>query len=364
MTRVVVVNPRGMHFGERRATSIDLSLRDLIRHSRFAATTTVIGDPVDKTFDDIAYVSRPIGTPDNFYFRMRRLLPVIGGLKPDIISVQEHLGTAGYLAAKLPVPVLLHMHNPVRQPKNAFERWTRGRALRHLAGLLFVSNDHRQSFQDIWPDISTPRFVVPNALELSGWKPAAAREKTILVVGRATAEKRILETAEAVAQSLPRFPDWRSLFILSAGDFNKDYMQRIRSMLAPVASQVELQEQRPISEIKMRTETAAIAIVASTIRETFGRTALEAHAGGAAVISSGRGGLREVSGENALYLDAVTPDAISKTVERLVRDEDLRHRLAAAGHAHVLKNFDIRVVSAACDDIYGRLTTQENRRGA
>ncbi|MBY0380697.1 MAG: glycosyltransferase family 4 protein [Xanthobacteraceae bacterium] len=360
MTKLVVVNPRGMHFGEQRATSIDLSIRDLIRHSRFAASTTVVGDPIDKPFEGIAYKTRSLGIPDNFYFRMRRLLPVILQMTPDVISVQEHLGTAGYLAKKLAAPVLLHLHNPVRQPKNTFERLARGRALNRLAGLLFVSHDHMRSFQNTWPNVTVPRFVVPNALDMVEWKPEAERRKAILVVGRAIPEKRILEAAKALAQCLPRFPDWRGVFILSAVSSNKDYTERVRSALSAIASRVEILEQRPISDVKAWMERAAIAIVSSTIRETFGRTALEAHAGGAAVISSGHGGLREVSGDNALYLDDVEPESISKAIERLITDEPLRTRLAASGHAHAVANFDIRTIAAACDGIYERVIAQKS----
>jgi len=361
MTSVLVVNPRGMYFGEERATSIDLSIRDLIHHSKFAATTTVIGDPIEKPFPGIAYVPRPIGTPDSLSFRMRRLEPIIRQLAPDIISVQEHLGTAGYLARKMSTPVLLHMHNPVRKPKNAFERFMRGRSLNRLAGLLFVSRDHMQSFEDTWPNLKTPRFVVSNALDMSEWTPSTERQKVVLVVGRAIAEKRILETAEALARSLPRFPDWRGVFVLSAVDANRGYMERLRHTLKPVAGMVDLFEQRPMAEVKAWMEKSAIAVVSSTIRETFGRTALEAHAGGAAVISSGHGGLREVSGDNALYLADIHPQTIAEALERLMTNEQLRQKLAASGRAHALANFDIRTIAAACDDIYERVITQGSK---
>jgi glycosyltransferase involved in cell wall biosynthesis len=315
MTKVVIVNPRAMHFGERHATSIDLSVRDLILHSRFRETTTVIGDPIEKPFDQIAYVERPIGRPDNFYFRMRRLLPVISSLAPDIVSVQEHLFTASHLARRLPVPVLLHMHNPVRKPKHMFERLSRNRAYERLDGLLFVSEDHKHSFQEVWPFVTTPRHVVSNALDMSDWHPVVERKKVIVVVGRAIPEKGIKEAANALAASLPKYPDWKTIFILSAVDSNPDYVANIRTHLSRLGPQAELLVQQPFAIVKAWMEKASIAIVSSLIRETFGRTALEAHAGGAAVISSGSGGLREVSGHHAVYLDRVTPEQISNALD-------------------------------------------------
>ncbi|MNI30265.1 D-inositol-3-phosphate glycosyltransferase [compost metagenome] len=80
---------------------------------------------------------------------------------------------------------------------------------------------------------------------------------------------------------------------------------------------------------------AAIALVPSTWAEPFGLTALEAHAAGAALVSSGRGGLREASGPHALYLNRVTPAALVAAAERLITHPEERLSLARAAQAYV-----------------------------
>ena len=362
MTKVLIVNPRAMYFGDRHATSIDLTVRDLIFQSRFLGETTVIGDPIDLPFQGIAYLARPMGRSDHFHLRMRRLLATLRAMAPDVISVQEHLGTANYLARHLKTPVVLHLHNPVRQPKNAIERLWRRKAFAPLSGLIFVSRDHEQSFHDTWPLVTTPPHVVPNGLDLAQWHPAAEREKVVLVVGRAIPEKGILEAAQALAMTLPRHSDWRTVFILSAVESQPDYVAHIRRVLEPLGAQAELLTGQPFAVAKDWNERAAIAVVSSRIRETFGRTALEAHAGGAAVISSGNGGLREVSGEHALYLERVSVPEIAQAVERLITDETERHRLAAAGHAHARAHFDIRATAEVHDAILESLIFQSESR--
>ncbi|MCP6769397.1 glycosyltransferase, partial [Klebsiella pneumoniae] len=62
-----------------------------------------------------------------------------------------------------------------------------------------------------------------------------------------------------------------------------------------------------LDQVREQMKSAAIAVTPSTWDEPFGLTAVEAHAAGAALISSGRGGLREASGDHAHYLEAVTP---------------------------------------------------------
>lgn len=358
MAKVLVVNPRAMYFGDRRATSIDLSVRDLIWHSRFRAGTTVIGDPIDHPFEGIAYVARPMGSFDHSLFRLPRLIQAINRIAPDVISVQEHLGTAAFLARRLSAPVVLHLHNPIRQPRSAIERIRRRTAFAELRGLIFVSHDHERAFRDIWPLVTTPRNVVPNGLDLTEWHPAPTREKVVLVVGRAVPEKGILEAANALAATLPRHPDWKAVFILSTTEDQRTYAEHVRRVLAPLGPQAEFIIGAPFAMVQAWNERAAIAVISSRLRETFGRTALEAHAGGAAVISSGNGGLREVSGEHALYLPRVGAPEISDAVERLIGDEAERDRLAAEGHARALTQFDIRTTAETHDHILEMLLPQ------
>ena len=70
----------------------------------------------------------------------------------------------------------------------------------------------------------------------------------------------------------------------------------------------------------------------------------------AAVISSGSGGLREISGEAAIYVSAVEPERLATAVEALITDEPLRLRLAAEGRARVERLFEVRRVAAGFDD--------------
>jgi glycosyltransferase involved in cell wall biosynthesis len=73
--------------------------------------------------------------------------------------------------------------------------------------------------------------------------------------------------------------------------------------------------------------------------------ALEAMASGAAVIASNRGGLPEVAGDAALYVDTEDPPAIASAIRSLARDEARRSALAEAGRERA-RQFDLPVVAA------------------
>lgn len=145
-------------------------------------------------------------------------------------------------------------------------------------------------------------------------------------------------------------PGWRTRFILSDLQTHPDYFRRVQAALSAIGAQASIETQRPFAEVKAANERSAIALVPSKWTEPFGRTALEAHAGGAALISSGTGGLPEISGEAALMLPSVTSEAIANAAETLITNDVLRERLAREGAARTRTLFDIRVLAAALDN--------------
>ena len=205
-------------------------------------------------------------------------------------------------------------------------------------------------FERDWPDVTTLRRVIPNGIDLNAWRPQRERDRTVLMVGRATPEKGMLEAALALRQVLPRHPGWTATFVVSEADRFPNYFADLCAALAPLADRARLLLDRPFAEVKALNEAAAIALVPSMWREPFGRTCLEAHAGGAAVVSSGSGGLLEISGDAALKLRRVDPGTIAEALEALIGSEPLRLRLSLEGSTRVRRLFDVRRVAADLDD--------------
>ena len=121
------------------------------------------------------------------------------------------------------------------------------------------------------------------------------------------------------------------------GDWDKhqDWAAPQVRLLDRFGDRVEIHRSASLDAVRAMTQRAAIAVTPSRVREALGLAALEAHAAGAALISSGRGGLREASGEYALYVDVEEAGALTSAMMRLVENPDERLALARGGQAYV-----------------------------
>ena len=347
--KIAVVGTRHMFMSPARATSIDLCIHDFVRFSGHADTTRVFVRPVEAPFADLDLAFVDGG---NHRAVAQHTAVAIRDFGADIVVVHQHLPTAALIAKRLaPLPVLYHGHNFEKRPKGALQRWRHRRRYRRLAGLIFVSETCRNAFLADWPGVEAPTHVVDNGLDFTLWHPQAEREKTVFYAGRLEPSKGVLEIAEALTAILSKYPDWRAEFLLVAKDNMPDFRDRVFAELAKLGDRVTLRFDRPHEEVRARLERVAIALTPSK-SEPFGRAALEAHAGGAGLISSGVDGLGHVSGEWALYPSERTAAGYAAAIERMIGNTAFRENLAVKARERAEAEFDIRRSAAKLDAIY------------
>jgi glycosyltransferase involved in cell wall biosynthesis len=350
--RIVQVLPRGMHFGPRRATAIDLCARDFVGHSQYARSTTVLGAPVEEPFEGISFQPVEVRKGASQVAAACRFAQAARALSPDLVLVHQNVISGAIIGRALaPVPVLLHRHNLQKRGSaftRLYQRWQFGQ----FARTIWVSDVARRSFLTSFPQFADSAVTVHSGLDLAAWSPARDREQVVLCVGRATPDKGLLEAAQALSATLANASGWRARFILSRLDRDDGYLERVRQALAPLGQRAEVQTDRRHSIVKRAYETAAIAIVPSIFSEPFGRTAIEAMAGGAALVCSRSGALPEVVGDAALSLEAVSPAAISAAVGSLMANDSLRADYAARGRRRAERCFQVQKQAQALDNLY------------
>jgi glycosyltransferase involved in cell wall biosynthesis len=337
--KVAIILPRNMAFGPSAATAIDLCVHDIVMRLPADVTATVYAEDNVPPFTDLPDNTGVKTFPRRTWRQKQAYLPHIASAlrvdKPDVIVVQQHLPSAAALARLLHnIPVVLHAHN-FQWRGGGLKRLLQKHRYQRLAGIAFVSHACRDDFTACWPDIAVPTWVIPNGIDTAQWQPHAVRTNTISFVGRLTPDKGVLPFAQALAAVLPDYPDWRADLIFGESDKFPDYKRDVLAALQPIDSQTTIRSHQPYAAVKALYEHAAIAVVPSAYREAFGRVALEAMAGGAALISSTTGGLSEVVSNAALRLPEISMPTIRRALRALLDDAALRVSYAVRGRERV-----------------------------
>lgn len=281
--------------------------------------------------------------------------------RPDLIEYHQQLGCAAEIARRLPgVPQTLHRHTRIKPPSNPLDRWRYGRRLKVFDRLLFVSRAARDEFLADYPGFDDRAEVVCNPIDVEAWRGDVGRkEKLILFAGRAMADKGLDALCEALAATLDQAPQWRAALMLGDWERHRPWAQAHVDALARFGDRVEIVCSASPDQVRAAARRAAVAVVPSRVAEALGLAALEAHAAGAALISSGRGGLREASGPHAVFVDPPEAPTLATAMLALIGDDTLRLALAREGQAFVAHTHAPALRAAELDALRLRLLAPE-----
>lgn len=332
--RIAIVLPPGGLFAAEQPNSIETVIRTLASHAGKDEVLKIFCEEGARTHGDLPMHVMPAGGD-----RHAHLVQALEAFAPDIIEFHQHAISAARLARGFPKALrLLYRHNDVKPPRNPIDMWRYRQRYKAFDGLIFVSEASRAAFVAVYPTFADRAFAVRNPINAALWAASPeTRDPLIVFAGRAIPEKGMDLLCEALPGVLNRHPEWRAELFL--GDWRKHVGwagPHVERMLART-DRVTIRPHAPLTEVREATRRAAIAAVPSVWAEPLGLSALEAHAAGAALVSSGRGGLREVSGPHAVYVEPLTADALATAIEDLITDPERRLALARAGQAHVME---------------------------
>ncbi len=279
------------------------------------------------------------------------LASILRAARPALIEVHNRPEIAMALARRCPaVPLALVLHNDPQAMRLARSPADR-RALARRMRIAVVSEHLRRRYRDGSGEF-LPVGLLPNCLDLAALPPALAdedRERLILFAGRLVADKGADSFVAACATVLPELPGWRAEMI-GADRPGRSPDTPFLATLRPAAARagVMLAGYRPHEAVLEAMARAAIVVVPSRWPEPFGLTALEAMASGAALVTSGRGGLAELTGGAALRVDPDAPGALAAALVRLASDPSGRRILAAAGRLRA-RGYDLPLARVRLD---------------
>jgi len=181
--------------------------------------------------------------------------------------------------------------------------------------------------------------------------------------------------AGAIKPILARNPAWRAVMVcVTTGDassrFAKEVEELIESAIDTTSDgRFERFNTLPHADVMELYRRASIAVIPSQWDEPFGRTALEAVATKATIVSSGRGGLKEVTDANAVYPESQSPEAYAQAIQQLIDQSEHRKSMANAALENARSLFDLQTVGAQYDNLmsdvvshYGKYARQQGGR--
>ncbi|MEM9059585.1 MAG: glycosyltransferase family 4 protein [Pseudomonadota bacterium] len=351
-----IVLPTGFQFDLAQPNSIETVVRTLAPHSSHRTSIIADAGAEDHGPFDVIEVDPSGGR----WKRTERAIGVLKELKPDFLELHQHAPTARRIARALKgIPCAWYRHNFLKPPRGWFQRWRYKRRNSDFDGHIFVSEATRTAFVKAFPVFRDRAHAVPNGIDPAPWRATVeGKERLIAYAGRAAPEKSFAEYCAALEIVLDRHPDWAAGICANQWTTHGQWAEEQVAPLRRFGDRLELQMNQPIGSVQALLRRAAIAAVPSQYFEAFGLAAIEAHVAGCAVLSSGIGGLREASGDHALYVDPITPETIADGLSRLIEDEELRDSLARLGQEFCIVEHDAAKRAAELDALRERIRDQ------
>ena len=274
------------------------------------------------------------------YVRKLNIMP-----RPDLVEVHGRAQVARYVCRKRPdLPVILYLHNDPRHMRGAKTEDERLWLIKHLAGIICVSNYVKSCFLDGLSLNGVENYAVQSVLNgtTKSDEPHLPKEKSIVLIGRMVPEKGILPACHAIAKVLEAFPDWK-LHVVGGRHFKKappsNYEQQIKRAVSNVKGQVHLHGFQPSKFTRTLQNKAAISVVPSLWAEPCGLTGLEALAAGSALLTTDGGGIPEYASGRAVIINlsgaerddhnaqVAFKNALAQQLHHLIDDSDFRESL-------------------------------------
>ena len=299
------------------------------------------------------------------YLWHRRGWPAIESLALrtfDVVHSPSPLLIPSRRAARL---ITIHDVDFLRHPERGAREVRRdypvlARAHAHRADAVVVPSAH--TGDEVARRLELPRdriVVCPNGAP--DW-PARSRPPAtghLLFVGTLAPRKNVDRLLAAYSLLRERRPDAPPLVL--AGHSTPESRHTLARLTSPpLAGHVRHEGYVDDRRLRVLYEQAVLVVLPS-LDEGFGIPALEAMTVGVPVVAAARGALPEVVGDAGLLVDPLDVTALADALERVLRDDQLRDRLSAAGGARA-RRFSWRASADALTGAYAQAIERRQAR--
>ncbi|MFF2781005.1 glycosyltransferase [Streptomyces sp. NPDC058052] len=206
------------------------------------------------------------------------------------------------------------------------------------------------------PGVSHMLAALPNCIPAHEGQMSTGENKIVVTAGLLKPHKGFADLIEAFSAVAPRHPDW-SLRIYGSGPEHANLRKKINE----TGSNNQVFLMGPATPVTPEFAKASVFVLPSRL-EAFGNVTVEAMAAGLpAICYDAPHGPRNIitQGEDGYVVPVGDKEALAEHIEKLISDDDLRRKMAAAAVANV-----VRFQEAATAERFERLVEDMRARRA
>jgi glycosyltransferase involved in cell wall biosynthesis len=233
-------------------------------------------------------------------------------------------------------------------------------SLNRSRGLLAGSSTTRDEYINNYMINPEKIVVVPHGIDVNYYSPSSQTErlrqrlgiipgeKVIMFAGFMTPRKGIEYLYQALSMMHPK-----PKLLLIGRWRNESYRRYVYEFLEPIKSHVLELGFVPDDQMVDYYSLADV-YVSSSLMEGFGIPIAEALACQTPVVAVDAGSVSEVMGSNGTLVPPRDPQSMADAVSKLLVDNKLSKELGRSGREHVVKNFDINIMTQKTLEAYER----------
>jgi glycosyltransferase involved in cell wall biosynthesis len=365
--QIAIVFPKNNAFSSLNTKPVVMAALPYITESSLKKLILIISPYTNFSYNldvDTCFIDENSSIKNKIYYK--EVLQTLLNNKIVVVEVHQDAKLAGFLAKNLPhAKVCLIKHgdyfiNKIKE-KIFFYRWYYfHKYLKYITNVYCISNYVKNELCNAFEFFNDKSFVFYNSYghinEHIVKEQQIIKENIILFAGKPVKNKGIIPLIKSIPIILKNNPNYN--FVIMAGQFSsKDkYYKLFNNLINTKAIQklifnnrLKIYKAISVAEVFNIMKTAKVSIVPSIFSEPFGLVALESVMAKCLIVSSGSGGLKEITQDNALYLNKINTKEIILSVQKAIEILDNNY-LVEKAYNYAINQFNPKMLVKKLDE--------------
>ena len=329
--KINILLPYKEKFDENKASSVSITVKNNLFHSKFVNQIKVFGQNVENPlFKDnfIGFKHSVLSLQSKNRFLASKMIEIISKDTDNkqLIEIHNRPYLVDQIAKANEFPISLFFHNDPLTMNGSRTVKDRQNLLEKCTAIFCVSKYVRNLFFDGISKNYKKVFVLYNGVNKK-LKKFPKKKKEILFVGRLVPEKGVHHYINCIKLIADSYTDWNfgliGSFKLGENQNKNQYANQIKNKFIQIGPKAKFYGFQNHEFVQKKMKTASIIVIPSIWQEPFGLVAAEAMSNGACIIASKVGGITEIVGNNGILIKNIDHLKLKQTLIHVLNNKKL-----------------------------------------